>query len=518
MADIERTYQLVIDCEQESGIIKRLYLDTCKEKSITASAEIAQQPLQSGRVMSDHMYSLPDTYTISGTFSLYGNIHDDYDDFEGVGVSTDRLTNIENVFEYIKDNGLLCNLVMLDTNNNDGTVRFKQRNSMALKSIAWKEKLASVDYTLNFVEILTVEMQMPDVALVDYPETLMPTGRSLGQLLVEAEDNDIIRMVLTALYNGGYIKKEDCQYFWCQENAYGRAFKDSFTAWGVAISSCLASFAAVMGVYVVGAAVISIIAGTTGAVATIFPVGTIIAAVAAVLIGIGYAIWWRINKSNEDRKRMMTFNLVNNLQNHVTYDANGDPQVDFEGCTKDSSCTINNTDVNKLLKLVADVKTAILNYSDGVSIYTISTGENDNGDRTIIINIGNWPYYIDITKDDTSQYGWRFSVTTLNSVGDRVSLSGSYGIEYGTAQVVTDLQDCDINTTAFFSDKSFEYAVYIYNPSLNTDLVNSNPEEYDTAKKLLVGYQIIVCRGNMQEKIDKINTIIDDVIKSRGYI
>ncbi len=517
MADIEKTYQLVIDCEQESGVIKRLYLDTCKEKNITSSAEIAQQPLQSGKVMSDHMYSLPDTYTISGTFSLYGNTHDDYDDFEGVGSSTDRLTNIENVFEYIKDNGLLCNLIMLDTSNEKGSVRFKERNNMALKSITWKEKLASVDYSLNFVEILTVDMQMPDVTLVDYPETIMPDARSLGQMLIDANDDDITKMVLLALYNGGYIKKEDCQYFWYAGTNGWEAMGNYYSTIGQVIIKTLAIFPVALIGYAVGAAAISIIVGTTGAVATIFPVGTIVAAAVAATVAVIGVLMYAINKHKEDEKRKMTFNLINNIGSHVSYDANGDPIVDCAAISKDSACTINNNDINKLLKLIADVKTAVVNYSAGVSIYSISSGLDDNASRTVLLTIEDWPYYVDFVKDSDAKYGWRFSVSTLNSSGDKVSLTGGYGIEYNNSAVVTDLYDCDINSNCFFADKTFQYFVYIFNPNLSED-INPTQEEFDTVKQNLCGYQIIVCKGNMQEKVDGINKVIDDVIKSRGYI
>lgn len=517
MADIEKTYQLVIDCEQESGEIKRLYLDTCKEKSITSSAEIAQQPLQSGKVMSDHMYSLPDTYTISGTFSLYGNIHDDYDDFEGVPASTDRLTNIENVFEYIKDNGLLCNLIMLDTSIASGSVRFKARKGMALKTITWKEKLASVDYSLNFVEILTVDMQMPDVSLADYPETIMPSSRSLGQLIVEAEDNDIAKMILTALYNGGYIKKEDCKYFWHIGHELDKSVAIGLGTFAVGILTYLGSFVAGVVVYAIGAAAISIIVGTTGAVATIFPVGTVIAAAAAFIAGMVCAIMWQVNAQKEEYRRKMTFNLVNNISSHVKFDANGDPIVDYDAIDNDPSCTLNNNDINKLLKLISDVKTAIINYSDGVSCYAISSGLDDNSSRTVVLTINDWPYYVDITKDENAKYGWRFSVSTLNSTGDRISLTGGYGMEYNNSTVVTELYDCDLNTNCFFTDRSFENYVYIYNPSLSAE-ISDTQEKFEAVKHKLCGYQIIVCKGNMQDKIDKINSIIDDVIKSRGYI
>lgn len=516
MADTERGFQLVIDCELDSGEIKRLYLDTCMEKNITASAEIAQQPLQSGKVMSDHMYSMPDTYSISGTFSLYGNLHDDYDDFEGVEPSTDRLTNIENVFEYIKDNGLLCNLIMIDeSKSGTASVRFKERTSMALKSITWREKLASIDYSLNFCEVLTVDMQNPPISFDDYPETIMPSARSLGQLLLDNANDNVAKMIILSLYQNGYISKSDLEYFWNVGNEVGYSTATVVSAMGVTALAAIGGFAVGMaGALTVGA--IGVYLGITASAASVFPVGTIIAAGMAIVAGMAACIMYSINRAEEERKRKIAFKLVNGISNYITKDANGDDVLDVQGALK--NCSINNEEMTKLLKLIADVKNAILSYTGNVECYAVSSGQDDNSSRTVVININDWPYYIDIIKDENSTYGWKFNVSTLNSNGELVGLDGTNGICYGNELVVSDLNDCDINVNCLFSDKTFQKFVYIYNPSLNPEIINNSQEDQDNVKNYLCGYQIIVSDGNMQDKINKIHTIIDDVIKSRGYI
>lgn len=513
---LSRGYQLIIDCEQENGIVKRLYLDTCMEKNITSSAEIAQQPLQSGRTISDHMYSLPDTYSISGIFSLYGNIHDDYDDFEGVAPSMDRLTNIENVFEYIKDHGLLCNLMMIDEDNDGGkTVRFKERNSMALKSITWREKLSSVEYTLNFSELLTVDLQNPDVELEDYPSIIMPSSRSLGQLMVEMNNDDITKIILLSLYQNGYIYKHDLEYFWNIGNEIGYSTTTVLSAMGVTALAAVGAFAVGMaGALTVGA--IGVYLGITASAASVFPVGTIIAVGMAVIAGIWACIAYSYNRAEEERKRKLAFNLVNGIQSYITKDANGDSHIDVDKALK--NCSINQEEVAKLMRLISEARTAIVAAVDNVAVYSISADKDDNAPRTVVINIANNTYYINITKDEGSPYGWRFQVATLNSVGDLVSLDGTNGICYNNTAVVTDLKNCSINENCFFCDATYQQFVYIFNASLNPEIANSSEEEQDAVKNYLCGYQIIVCDGDLQDEMNKITTAIDDVLKTRGYI
>ena len=85
-----------------------LILDTQDDKQVTASAQIASQPLQDGDTMSDHMYREPVTVSLTGSFSLNGkNWNDDSYNFISKG---DRLTNIQEAFEQILNEGLLCTL------------------------------------------------------------------------------------------------------------------------------------------------------------------------------------------------------------------------------------------------------------------------------------------------------------------------------------------------------------------------------------------------------------------------
>ena len=124
----DRGYQLVIGAKFDGINYTYLFLDTCTEKRISGSARIPTQPLQDGNTMADHMYREPDEFTVSGSFSLYGaNSGILYNDVPGIGDTGDRLQNIETVFEYIKDSGILCDLTTINWAK-DKSTRFKQRS------------------------------------------------------------------------------------------------------------------------------------------------------------------------------------------------------------------------------------------------------------------------------------------------------------------------------------------------------------------------------------------------------
>ena len=152
-------FQLVIGAKLDGVNYQYLYLDTCMEKKVTSSATIPIYPLQDGTTMSDHMYRNPDTFSIQGSFSLAGARASDRNYgapfTDEVASGQDRLTKIQAVFEYIKDNGILCDLTTFGPSGN-GETRFKTRHNMALQSVTWVEKQISMEYTMEFHEIICV--------------------------------------------------------------------------------------------------------------------------------------------------------------------------------------------------------------------------------------------------------------------------------------------------------------------------------------------------------------------------
>ena len=506
-------YQLVIECQLNDGSMKRLYLDTCSEKKVVASAQIASQPVQDGRVISDHMYSNPDEFSISGTFSLYGNIHDDYDDFPEVGASTDRLTNIQNVFEYIKDNALLCNLTTINTDL-DGSVRFKIRESMALKSITWTEKQASMNYSLSFVEVLTVDIQEEFVEVdPDLPMTTLPVARSLGAILAEDnnQDGDLITKIVTAsLYENGYISKKDGQFFY-----------EVGTALGTILQSVIARvIGAVIGAVIVTgvvsvAFVLSAIHGGAIAATAIFPVGTIVGAAIGVAAGIIGFFTGLSKRKQQKEKEKKILHLVNNIDSYAKTQSDGSVKLDVAGAK--ANCTINNEQMAILMKIFADVRTEVLKMNEDCKVYSISQSEEDNQNREVLIEIAGKAYYITFTKNTDATFGWDFNVSATDQYFNSVTLDGTNGILFDRNAVVTNLENAEVNTNCMFCDASGEYFVFIYNPNLSEEY-NETQDAQDNVKNKLFGYQVLVSKGQPKAHMDAIYNAVYDKIKQLGYV
>ena len=506
-------YQLVIECQLDDGSMKRLYLDTCTEKRVVASAQLASQPVQDGRVISDHMYSNPDEFSISGSFSLYGNIHDDYDDFPEIGASTDRLTNIQKVFEYIKDNGLLCNLTTINTDL-DGSVRFKIRESMALKSITWTEKQASMSYALSFVEVLTVDLQEEYVEQdEDLPATTLPEARSLGSILIDEnnENGDFItKAIIKALYDKGYISKKDGQFFYETKEFFKNTGKVMLSAIiGEAIGELI-----VTGI-VAGAFALSAIFGGSIAASTIFPVGTIIGAGIGLIAGIVSAIIGIKNIHDQKEKERKILHLVDNIDAYATTLSDGSVKLDIAGAK--ANCKINNEQIAILTKIFVNVKTEILKMNDDCKVYSISQSEDDNNDREVLLEIEGKPYYITFTKNKEAVNGWDFNVCAANQYFQAVPLDGTNGILYDRNAVVSDLDTADINSNCMFCDASGENFVFIYNPNLS-ETYNNSQEAQDSVKTKLFGYQVLVSKGQPKDHIEAIYNAIYNKIKELGYV
>ena len=203
-----RGYELIIECTlpipmqdsegntllNDDNTVKtveetvQLHLDTIQERDITSSAKIATQPLFNGNTLSDHMYRDPDSYQVSGTFSVFGAYRDDernYAYVPGTNINGDRLTNIQKTFEYIKDNAIICNL-MTYVSGQEGSSRFKQRPSMAIESITWKEMESSMSYSFTFKEILALSWDNTAIEIKiaedNKSDLSLPQAQNLGQI------------------------------------------------------------------------------------------------------------------------------------------------------------------------------------------------------------------------------------------------------------------------------------------------------------------------------------------------
>lgn len=476
MAD--RGYQLVIGANFVGKTYAYLYLDTCMEKDITSSAHIPTQPLQDGNTIADHMYRNPDEYTISGVFSLYGKYGNDkrYDNMPIISDQGDRLGNIQSVFEYIKDNGILCDLTTIQEDDY-GTVRFKQRNNMALENIRWKENQASMNYTFTFKEIICVEVQ-EDAASTgeDYPMVQMPSARSLGETLINT--TGLIKLVLRSLIDGKWINKQACQYL----NSVGELNTQYFT-YNNKMYKDLAD-------------AISIFSTDTT------NTDELIELYAPIADFMVYNNFW-----NSVNKQKRAFSLIYNFEKYID-PATG--EISLYEMLDDENCRVNESELLRLNDFLTSIKNKINDMYSDCNLYEISSGKDDNEAREVALNIGNNTYYVSFNKDTSNPLNmWSISITTIGDKGE-TSLNGLNGkaISTNSWPVCNSFSEMTPNTNCIFLDKTREYEVYLY---YNKKAIGQTSI---TTKNYLCNYQLVVSYGHVRDHIQKIyDTIYNALIK-----
>lgn len=471
-----------------------LVLDTQEEKTVRSTATIATQPLQSGDTMSDHMYRDPNAFTIRGMFSLNGkNWDDDSYDFMEKG---DRLTNVQHVFEAIKDNGILCRITTIDEDDfasvgkqggasslkSDARTRYKTRDNMALTSILWEERQNTVKYTFEFREVIMVESQEYEELSEEereelgLPKVTSPVGSSLGTVL--ADTGQLTQVILRTLYDNGYINDD---WFTLVCEGYGEIIKDMVIASAVvAVGLAVAVITAVPAAIAAAAAPAGMtLAALAGSVSILFPVGTVILAVGAVIAGFAIGISNFLKWKEKKKKQTLAFKLVN-----------GKPDADWE----------------RMQNLLDDIKVAVNQAKSNLTIYSIS----GNKEQVVVLNIGGEYYQISFSKNNaTDGQEWGAKVTDLDN--DPVS-----GIRHAWCPV-SSFNDLNRNQNLWFRDKTGQFEVYLVNPSLSAE-INKTDEEMEAAKANLEGYSIWVSKGDITQQVDKVEKAIEKAIEAEGFV
>lgn len=151
---------IVVHNDDEQQTTTTLLLDTLNNDNITSSSTVTRHPIVTGDLVADHMYRNADTLTLRGIFSLNGS--------KGITVveGNNKLNKIQDLFEDIKNRGLLCDVTRVKIeSDNDGkrSPIFKTRKNMVLTNISWTQGINDVDYSFTFNEalIMSVEIAPP---------------------------------------------------------------------------------------------------------------------------------------------------------------------------------------------------------------------------------------------------------------------------------------------------------------------------------------------------------------------
>lgn len=137
-----------------------LLLDTLEDDNVTSSSTITRHPIVTGDLVADHMYRNADTLTLRGIFSLNGS--------KGIVVveGDSKLNKVQDLFEDIKNKGLLCDITRVKIESDDSGKQspvFKSRKNMILSNISWTQGINDVKYSFSFNEalIMSVEFVSP---------------------------------------------------------------------------------------------------------------------------------------------------------------------------------------------------------------------------------------------------------------------------------------------------------------------------------------------------------------------
>lgn len=468
--------------------MKYLLLDLVKNKSNSSDITLAQQPLQNGDVITDHMYRNAKTFTLTGEFSLNGkNWNDDSYNFGG---QANRLSNIQKVFETIQANGLLCDILTLQVDDNNGidtnNVEFLKRSNMALKNISWSEHQNNMDFSFTFTEIIMVKRQefeeLTDEAKKDLnlPDISEPIGKSLGSILVDT--NQLKEIVIESLYRSGYLDQE-----WIDAIVISGS---TIAGPSTSILVYLIINMAKEGILAVSVSAVAAIAGVTAAavgitkgisaltgLAVSVPGGLIVAAAVAVVAFIGLGIYAAIQRKKKEERIKKAFKLVN-----------GDYTPDLK----------------RLNNLLNDIEIQINKVNSNITVYSI----NSDDPQKILINIAGNVYQLIFTRNNVNDYSWETKVLTLDD--KTVQLQNNFAI-------TTSFTELNRNENMWFTDSTKEYEVYLVNPSLNSEY-NNTQEEINNIKKKLSTYQIWVSYGRVENNINNIVNAINTAIESEGFV
>lgn len=452
----DNSFRLVVKCvlDNEEQFFE---FDTVESKSTTLNSEITQQPIVNGDMIADHMYRLPASISFSGKFSLNGNKGSSYSG------PSDRLTNIENVFERIKNEGIMCSLLVLNRSDNS-TIRFKKRDNMVLTSITWTERQNSMDFSFTFVEALTVDVDTityeVDVTDPNLPAITDASTLDFTDTLLNWEEVD--RIVIRTLIDYELINEEFLL------NAVEKAGQGFVV--GLAIGTAT-GFTILIGLSAIFSTIPFagwVAAGLTAA------VGCLVGMISGIFKGI---------KQNKAKRQF-------GIEQFKLY--------------KDDRK--NQAEVERFANYIGNIHQNLERLKEYIQVYGISKNEN----QECMLYIDD-KYYVftftrnNITASNTNAGTWSLQVTNID---------GNVVAEQGTLTPLSHIGECTSSNYLFRTEGGGLY-VYVLNLKLFDAEENgkSQTEINDNILSDLRTYAIMVSRINMDEFTQVLTDIILDGMK-----
>lgn len=510
-------------------------LDTCTERSVSSNAVIPQYPVESGVTISDHMYRNPRTLTLSGSFSLNRGADDkqemytltsimqdwpqdarqawlDADGAELKGLNAnDRLSAVQTVFEWIQANGVLCDIYMQDKSSTNAATRFKSRKNMALQNISWRENYNSMQYTFTFTEIINISALSSFETYTykgDYADINLPAARSLGEVLVDT--GGLINLVIETLVERGYISKADAKALVLNADVTKAGELQSFAH---SVLEIMAStfFGRIGGVVIgavataVGGLVAAKVAAAGGALAAAAgPIGWVIlgGALLGGVIGAGIA---GIKRAEAEIRLNKGFNLVKNYRQYV------DPKT-LEPVSTANDAVLNTPDFSRLRLLLDDIAAGVNEVFTNISLYQLSTSSEPLTNCEMPLQVGSDILTVTVTPAkaaDSVTAPYQMSIT--RGTGEAAK---NVTPLFGRWPVVPTLADMKPNGNMVYRDTSRQYQMYLMNPAI---AYTNNEAELKAAYEAGSNYYLVVCRGNIEDAVKKLQEKIIEILSNQGY-
>lgn len=445
--------------------------DTIKDISIESSSSITTYPMVNGDTIADHMIRQPTSISISGTYSMYGNKPTT---FKG---EYDRLTNIETLFEEIKDKGVMCTIVTIERGNTSTSKqRFKIRNNMALTSISWTEEQSSLSFRFSFTEALAVEMQDIEVDYEDENVPAITDASALDFTDTLLDWNQVDEIIIYQLDSLGLMEKD----FWLNFTYYLKSQGEAATNFAIGFGIGGVSAA------IVGSIALAKIAAVVG---TIPVAGWIVAGIAALgAIGGGiYALLKTLEKQKAAQDYVQPFKAyIDDKKAQQEY-------VRFE-------------------TYIGNIHNQLEYLEDVLKVYGITSNE----EQECMLYIDDTYYVFEFKKNNTQTTNnyvvWSCSITNVNDDAIDASITDLSGY------ALSDITQCN-SSNFMFRTKSSGYYVYM----INKDLIEVENTTYGSDEERqkaiqdcnnnLTSYCVFVSAINMDEFNEKLRELVIDSMK-----
>lgn len=462
----DNSYRLVIRTVLD-GQQTLLEFDTINPPSVRTVSHLTEQPMVTGDIISDHMYKEPVTVDISGAFSVYGNKPTIY-----YGAN-DRLTNVQDTFERIKNEGVFCTLITLSRDDNSSS-RFKARHNMVLKTISWTENQSSVNFNFSFQEVMLAELNVvsPLYDVTDENLPVITDAKTLNFTDELLDMTEVNRVIIKTLCEADLINKPE-------------EFINGAAEWAVSAKPMTSeqwdNLGGKVGAYTALGAGVGVYAGikvllTIAAVSSSVPVwGWIAAAAIAVASAIIGAVIGLIKgskkKQNEAKYGIKAF----------TWKKNKDEK--------------NKAEYERFAEYIGSINNQLNVLNDVVQLYGLS----DDAQQSCIALIDGEYYSFTFTKNNTSR---RYNLK-VESMSEEVL----YNKEITG---VRNIGECTSSNRVMQTSSGFE--VYVLNKALQVaEDTGASEEKINDINLDLKNYLIVVSSINL---VDFNNTLADVVVNA----